>query len=299
MSGLPAAVRDSVEAARPGRSVAALTPVTGGCVNHGARLRWDDGVEHFLKWNPSAPPGIFVAEADGLGALAEAAARGGAGLRVPEPVDHGETPAGAWLLCAWVGPGREASGFPARFGQALARLHDAPAAADFGWERDNWIGSLPQENRPGADWPAFWRDRRITPQLERARARGRCTDPIFDRFVDRLPEALADVGAPSLLHGDLWSGNAWAGPEGAPVVADPAVYRGHGEVDLAMTELFGGFGPDFYRGYARVRPIDGAYESHRRDTYQLYYLLVHVNLFGASYEPGARAAADRVRRALG
>ena len=111
-----------------------------------------------------------------------------------------------------------------------------------------------------------------------------------------LPTALADLEdvSPALLHGDLWSGNAYADESGAPVIIDPAVYAGHGEVDLAMTELFGGFGPRFYAAYDEVLAITDAYDEYRRDLYQLYYLLVHVNLFGAGYVSGTLAAASRV-----
>ena len=120
----------------------------------------------------------------------------------------------------------------------------------------------------------------------------------MDRLVEVIPDALTDVERGELLHGDLWSGNAYATVDGAPGIIDPAVYRGDGEVDLAMTELFGGFGQRFYEAYNAVLPISRAYEVFKRDLYQLYYLLVHVNLFGASYERGSLAAASRVLNAF-
>jgi fructosamine-3-kinase len=107
-----------------------------------------------------------------------------------------------------------------------------------------------------------------------------------------------DEGPVHLLHGDLWSGNAYAGPTGEPVVIDPSVYHGHGEVDLAMTELFGGFGSRFYEAYAEAGRLTEAYAAYRRDLYQLYYLLVHVNLFGSQYEERTLAAAARAAAAL-
>jgi fructosamine-3-kinase len=273
-------------------------PIGGGCINHGARVRWDDGLSHFLKWNGSAPSGMFEAEADGLAALRTGVAESGARLRVPEPASFGEADGISWLLCEWIGPGPGGASSDRRLGEALAALHSVSTGASFGWHRDNWIGSLEQVNDPADDWALFWRDRRIEPQLALARSRSRCTDPAYDRLLAGLPEALAEVDTPSLLHGDLWSGNAYATEDGSPVVVDPAVYRGHHEVDLAMSELFGGFNAGFYEAYDAVRPVDRAYESHRRDVYQLYYLLVHVNLFGSWYEPGARAAAQRVAAAL-
>ena len=120
----------------------------------------------------------------------------------------------------------------------------------------------------------------------------------LERGGSRVPAALGGVTAPSLLHGDLWSGNAYTAVGGAPVVVDPAAYRGDAEVDLAMTELFGGFEARFYLAYEEARPVSDAYRAYRRDVYQLYYLLVHVNLFGSSYVAPAVRAADRASAAL-
>ena len=123
---------------------------------------------------------------------------------------------------------------------------------------------------------------------------------VLERTLDLVPTALADVdaGPVHLLHGDLWGGNAFAGPAGEPVIIDPAVYHGHGEVDLAMTELFGGFGARFYQTYAETGTVTAAYAAYRRDLYQLYYLLVHVTLFGSQYEERTLAAAARTAAAL-
>jgi fructosamine-3-kinase len=173
-------------------------------------------------------------------------------------------------------------------------IHLREADPGFGWTRDNRIGSLEQSNQQSEDWAAFWRDRRIAPQLALARANGFARDAVFDALVEVVPSALADVVHPELLHGDLWGGNWFTDEGGAPVLIDPAVYRGHGEVDLAMTELFGGFGAAFYDAYRDVRGISSAYAAHRKDLYQLYYLLVHVNLFGAGYEARSLAAARAV-----
>ncbi|NJD18618.1 MAG: fructosamine kinase family protein [Gemmatimonadetes bacterium] len=301
---LPAPVQQGVEGAlgrlgHPSRIVSVL-PVAGGCINHGARVTVEGGADFFLKWNSSAPPRFFDAEADGLRALGTTGA-----LRVPGAVARGGgSRSPAWLLLEYIPSGKPTADFEERLGWGLARLHaSAPPGAAFGWSRSNWIGSLPQANRATRSWSAFWLDQRLAPQLYRARDRGFLRAPradVLDRVLDRVPAALRDVdaGPIHLLHGDLWSGNSFSGPTGEPVIIDPAVYLGHGEVDLAMTELFGGFGPRFYRSYAEAGAVTDAYPAYRRDLYQLYYLLVHVNLFGSQYEERTLSAADRVAAAL-
>lgn len=314
---LPEPLREAVEQALRARGLGSRVersgPVAGGCVNRGTHLVTDEGTELFLKWNPSAPPGLFEAEAEGLSALAQAGPR----LRVPAPLAWGEAREVPWLLLEYVAPGRATRETEEALGRGLAQLHGADARGvralfgppgpmhappAFGWHRDNWIGSLPQRNAPTSSWSVFWRDCRVLPQLERARRRGhfstRAADELFDRVLTLVPAALADVAEPQLVHGDLWGGNWFAGPSGEPVLVDPAVYLGHGEVDLAMSELFGGFGTAFYAAYRDARPVPGAYEACRRDLYQLYYLLVHVNLFGTSYEASTLRAARRVAAAL-
>lgn len=311
---LPAHVERDVSSALEelglGSRVVRAHPVGGGCINQGTRVETAAGHTVFLKWNTEAPAGMFAAEVDGLAAL-----RAVAGVRTPEPLAHGA----CWLLLEHVETGRERTDTPAALGRMLAALHAGgegsrlgpgigagPAArpltpgrhVPFGWPRDNWIGSLPQANPLTDDWGEFWRDRRIAPQLARARRLGHLKDAALDRVLDVLPGALADVTLPELVHGDLWGGNWLRDARGEPVLIDPAVYRGHGEVDLAMSELFGGFPRAFYDAYHEVRRRSREYAAYRRDLYQLYYLLVHVNLFGSSYEAGARRAAERVLAAL-
>lgn len=272
-----------------GRRIQATVPVGGGCINNGLRVDTETGSSFFLKWNADAPAQMFEAEAAGLIALREAQA-----VRVPEPLAWGGsegTP--SWLLLEYITPGATRGDSDERLGRGLAALHDTDALETFGWDHDNWIGALPQANARSSSWGEFWHDRRIVPQLDAARSRGHFNDSLLDRLLDVIPAALSDVSSSQLLHGDLWSGNALVADDGEPVVIDPAVYWGDGEVDLAMTELFGGFGPGFYDAYADVRGISAAYRSHRKELYQLYYLLVHVNLFGASYVEGSRRAAER------
>jgi fructosamine-3-kinase len=301
-------VRSAVEAAlaeRHGRRVRLVLAqsVGGGSINAAARIGCDRGRSYFLKWNASAPSGMFAAEADGLRALRDEAAR--CGLRVPEVVAlGGEGAAASWLLLEWVPRGSAGDGRGERLGSGLALLHRSRAGgAGYGWERGNFIGSLPQPNDPSADWGSFWRDRRLAPQLELARRRGRLARAeagLLDELLDRTGEALAGAATdgPSLVHGDLWSGNAYAGPAGEPVLVDPAVYRGHREVDLAMSELFGGFPAGWLDAYREAWPLDPSYAPLRRPIYQLYYLLVHVNLFGGSYVSGSLRAAREVLERL-
>lgn len=296
MTSLPAVVRDGVKAAlrdrgKPDPGIESAAPVGGGCINPSARLDLADGTRAFVKWNPDPLPGMFPAEADGLRALRDSAT-----LRVPEVLGVDEPDQGpAWLLLEYLPETNPVDTYPEELGRGLAALHRA-GDGTWGWERDNYIGSLPQENGPLESWAGFWRDRRLGPQLRTAADRGvlrsdevRTVEEVLTRAEDLLGDA--EQEGPSLLHGDLWSGNAYPGPGGEPVIIDPAVYRGHREVDLAMSELFGGFSGGFYDAYREAWPLSPGYEERRRDCYQLYYLLVHVNLFGRSYASGTLARA--------
>jgi fructosamine-3-kinase len=166
---------------------------------------------------------------------------------------------------------------------------------DHGLDHDGFIGLLPQQNGPCSSWVAFYRDRRIGAQLRLAVARGALSSAQIrktERLMAKLAELIPDGVTPSLLHGDLWSGNTMVGADDRAVLVDPAVYRGHREVELAMTELFGGFPKGFYAGYREVSPVESGY-AERRDLYQLYPVLVHVNLFGGGYGRQAEAIVDR------
>jgi len=240
--------------------VSTATPVSGGCI-HRCYVVSARGARAFVKTNSADYADAFAAEADGLKALAAA------GLRTPKPIRYGAAGAEAYLLLEYLELGQR--GDFAALGRMLARAHTRPAAR-FGWHRDNYIGSTPQKNGWCDDWAEFWRERRLRPQLERAGLRVNL-DRLLDGYRPR----------PSLVHGDLWSGNAGFTKDG-PVVFDPAVYYGDREADLAMTELFGGFPREFYDAYNEVLPLEAGYEQ-RKHAYNLYHLLNHLNLFGGAY----------------
>ena len=284
-------------------AVHVLGPIGGGCVNPAVRVRLRDG-DAFLKYNMRAHPALFAVEARGLDALRTASDS----LRVPEVLGvwmaeaPGAAPGPGALLLEWLEPGREDADFGSRLGRAVAEMHRTTGA--WGWEEDGFIGPLPQENSPACTWAEFWRTRRLEPQLRRARKSGVsvATEGEWEALWDALPALLAPAEAEgaSLLHGDLWNGNvlAVASAEGvSPALVDPAVYRGHREVDLAMAELFGGFDPSFFTAYHESFPLAPGYQDGRRAVYQLFYLLVHVNLFGAGYLGRAERALRQALRA--
>jgi fructosamine-3-kinase len=193
-------------------------------------------------------------------------------MRAPEPISHGAAAGSAYLILEYLDLGGRKDF--AALGRMLATTHRNPGPR-FGWHRDNYIGSTPQQNGWRDDWREFWLERRLRPQLELAARNGFDLPPPGILVLERHEPQ------PSLLHGDLWSGNAGFSAEG-PVVFDPAVYYGDREADLAMTELFGGFPREFYRAYDEAWPLDEGYER-RKPLYNLYHLLNHLNLFGGGY----------------
>jgi fructosamine-3-kinase len=284
------------EAIRPhvGR-VWQVEAVGGGCIAHATRVDTERG-RFFLKWAEGEAGQTFEAEAEGLRLLREAAAQ--PALVVPE-VRAAENAAGGagYLLMDWLAPGRPGRADWARFGEALAALHRAEAplgdGGRYGFGTDNWIGSKPQRNGWAASWPPFFGERRLRAQAEALRRRGAWNagwDRPLDRLITRLPGLLPEAPPPSVLHGDLWGGNALATEDGRFAVIDPAVYVGHREADLAMTELFGGFDAAFYDGYRAAWPLEPGYEE-RRTVYNLYHLINHL-----THGPGYAGSVERVLR---
>jgi fructosamine-3-kinase len=261
----------------------------GGCINQGFRLDTTAG-PFFVKVNAAARAQMFEAEAAGLRELAGAGA-----LRVPRPIAWGAGGSRAWLALEYLRLSGAAAAQERQLGLGLAALHRHTAAA-FGWTRDNTIGATPQYNDWSDDWLTFWRERRLRVQLDLAARNGyrQRLQQTGARLLDRLGVFFRSYSpAPSLLHGDLWGGNAGFTEDGEPVVFDPAVYYGDRETDLAMTELFGGFSPAFYAGYAQAWPLDDGF-ARRRDLYNLYHVLNHLNLFGGGYLGQAQRMIDRL-----
>ncbi len=277
---------DRAIAAKLGRPWRTLSrrAVGGGCINEAVTLE-GEGLRFFVKLNRPEFADLFAAEAQ---ALAEISVPGGP--RVPQPVTFGTAGDRGFLVLEHLKLGQ--CGNFEHFGAALARLH-RKSAERFGWWRDNAIGATPQANGWCAAWIEFWRRRRLEPQLDLAARRG-LPIPQAARLLEDLPRFFTGYRpVPALLHGDLWSGNAAFDEAGAPVIFDPASYYGDRESDLAMTELFGGFPPAFYRGYGQEWPIAAGYEQ-RRDLYNLYHVLNHFNLFGGDYGVQARALVGQL-----
>jgi fructosamine-3-kinase len=264
-----------------GSTVTACQPQGGGDINDAYRLALSDGRSVFAKTNARATVDFFAGEARGLAWLAEPKA-----LRVPAVLGAGSGGEGAtpFLLLEWIEPATRAPDFDEQLGVGLAAVHRA-GASGFGFEHDNFIALLPQDNRPAPSWATFYRERRLLPLFERARRDG-VSDAALDRMAEpllsRLDQLVGPAEPPARLHGDLWGGNLHVGPEGQPVLIDPAVYAGHREIDLAMMRLFGGFGQRVFDAYAESHPLEPGH-GERVALYQLYPLLVHLCTFGRGY----------------
>lgn len=261
--------------------IADITPVSGGDISHAARIRLASGVQAMLKWHTGSMPGLFTAERRGLELLRAANA-----LRVPQVLAQSEaaTDCPGFIVMEWLDPGSKSSASAEALGVGLAEMHRVTAAS-FGLDHDNFIGANPQPNHSADNWVTFFREQRLGFQMELAGRNGFLSSARAHRLeslLGRLGEWLPAQPPASLLHGDLWGGNWLAATSGEPALIDPAVYYGHREAELAFTELFGGFPKAFYAAYKASWPLDKGYEQ-RRDLYNLYHLLNHLNLFGESY----------------
>ena len=281
--------------------------LSGGDINTAARVFSSEGT-FFVKWNHArssdpgrqvpdgpAPEGsdLFAAEADGLARLRRTQA-----IRVPDTVGHGRQGDKAYLILEYVEPHADGlrgatAGYWTLLGGQLAELH-AHTQPQFGLDHDNFIGTLPQRNTLTNNGHAFFFEQRLLPQAGQALYDGLLTKQTYDalfRLRDKLPDLLPN-DRPALLHGDLWTGNVLITEAGQPALVDPAVYYGWREAELAFTHLFGGFDARFYETYTELFPLEPGF-ADRIPIYNLYPLLVHVNLFGAGYVPGVERVLNQ------
>ena len=258
--------------------------IQGGSINQAACINTNQG-KFFLKWIFDPLPQMFALEAAGLANL-----RATNTTRTPNVIafqDSTPDHCPAYLLLEWIPQSVVTNAGMEILGHQLAALHRCQSAnLNFGLALDNYIGSTPQINTWSRDWSLFFRDHRLTPQIQRAAknnllpiARHKALDQLLSHLDHWLP---TDAFTTSLVHGDLWRGNILQSREGEPILIDPAVYYAHREVDIAFSELFGGFPPIFYSAYNHAWPLDSGYKE-RRDLYNVYHLLNHLNLFGETY----------------
>jgi fructosamine-3-kinase len=266
-----------------------FTAIGGGDINRAYYLS-TESVSWFIKINQPDLLAMFEAEAKGLQELANNNM-----LRIPKVITNGRTEHYAYLILEYIALKPLDAASERLLGQQLAALH-RQRQPFYGWFRNNTIGSTFQDNSQSADWVVFWQQQRLGKQLKFAADNG-----YTGNLQCRGEKLLAKVGAfftdyqphPALLHGDLWAGNAATDEQGQPVVFDPACYYGDREADIAMTELFGGFGTQFYSAYQAEYPLDAGYQV-RRTLYNLYHILNHLNLFGGSYLRQAESMIDKL-----
>lgn len=266
-------------------AIAKIDSVSGGCINQGYKIS-SDRRKYFVKLNDASQVEMFIAEAIGLKQMYATGS-----IAVPQPICYGTVESSSYIVLGWLDLGRGSAKSYREMGRQLAAMHRKGTAESFGWERNNTIGSTPQINIQNDNWADFFAEQRIGYQLKLAKRRGasfpdtkRVVEAVRNRLVDRKPEA-------SLVHGDLWSGNAAIASDGSPVILDPATYYGDRETDIAMTELFGGFPNAFYDGYNEAWQLDSGYQQ-RKSIYNLYHVLNHFNLFGGAY-------ANQAKRIIG
>lgn len=268
--------------------------VSGGCINQGYAISSDTDT-YFVKLNSASQVGrslslvevMFEAEAKALEQMLATAT-----IRVPKVICWGTAENSAYLVLEWLELGKGDSQSWLELGRKLAAMHLHTSDRGMGWEQNNTIGSTPQINTWTTDWAEFYSKYRLGYQFQLAKKRGGHF-PQHKQLLAAIPQLLTHQPQPSLVHGDLWGGNAACTVSGEPVIFDPAVYFGDREVDIAMTELFGGFPAAFYRGYNEVFPLDSGYEK-RKTLYNLYHILNHFNLFGGSYESQANRMITQI-----
>ena len=250
-------------------------PLTGGDINQVFLLETDNKKFVLKLNNANRFPGMFDAEKMGLEELRKPGV-----IDVPLPLKTGVTDSQSHLLLEYKSSGNKAPDFWEVFGRQMAELH-RQTSEKFGLEKDNYIGSLPQYNEARDTAADFYIEMRLEPQIKMAMDKGfdlKVSDEFYKNCAEIIP-----AEEPSLVHGDLWNGNYLVNAEGYPCLIDPAVAFAPREMDLGMMKLFGGFHDKLFSSYKEVFPLQPGWEE-RIPLWQLYYLLVHLNIFGASYK---------------
>ncbi|AKO94845.1 fructosamine kinase family protein [Priestia filamentosa] len=265
-----------------------IRPVSGGDINQASYVKTEKE-EYFIKYNNSTPPGFFQQEVQGLKKIKETGV-----IQVPNVYDfHESTESGeGWLILEWI-QGEKNGKTEELLGRQLALMHSV-SKDKFGFHHPSYIGMIEQPNQYYDKWAEYYTKNRLLPQIELAKKKGYLyqeREAGLYELLEKMEKWLPHSCEASLLHGDLWGGNWIVGKTGDPYLIDPSVFYGHSEFELSFTELFGGFSSAFYQAYQEVRPLSPEYEE-RKTLYQLFYLLVHLNLFGEAYG----RSVDRVWR---
>ncbi|REE05740.1 fructosamine kinase family protein [Marinoscillum furvescens] len=269
------------------QAVKSAQHLSGGCINNAVKTVTNEGT-YFIKFNDNIDEDMFEKEALGL-SLLKAANH----LQIPDVIGIGQVGPNHYIILEHINKAAPSADFWEDFGQNLAKLH-RQTAPTFGLDHNNYIGKLPQRNDQEPGWLDFFIQHRLEVQLGLALYNDHIDEAFANRFRQIYPilPGIIPEEPPAMLHGDLWSGNFMVGPGGKACLFDPAVYYGHREIELAFTKLFGGFDPAFYHGYHEQYPVEPGFDQ-RMDIYNLYPLLVHVNLFGTSYLTGVEATLRR------
>ena len=254
--------------------------LSGGCISNAYKIKMKSDKSYLLKINNDSPTDMFEKEAHGLNELQKPDV-----IRVPGAKIFSNN----YIVTEFIESGRKSGSFFRVFGKQFADLHKYKGTA-FGFFEDNYIGSTPQKNMTEGsedkDWSEFYFNKRLLLQLMLCEKNGYTSEELtksFGRLENKIGEILkGSEEEPSLLHGDLWSGNYMVDDEGNPCIIDPAVYYGHREADLGMTKLFGGYPEEFYASYNESYPLKDGWK-YRESIYKLYHVLNHLNLFGRGY----------------
>jgi len=269
-------------------------PITGGCINQTWKVTDNYGEKYFLKTNIPSLENMFVVEANSLIEIEQSNS-----IRTPHVLVYGSNYDYSYLVLEYITLEPQIN--QQYMGIQLAHMHKSTnplkeSAKQFGWVKNNFIGSTPQSNKPHKHWASFWKNERLLYQLNLAKTNG-YSSKAYDEGL-KLAESVKLFFSnyqpePSLLHGDLWDGNCASDLNGKPVIYDPALYYGDRETDIAMTELFGGFDHDFYKTYNSFYTLDSDYKT-RKNLYNLYHILNHYNLFGGGYAAQAENMTKRL-----